>query len=78
MLLSSLLDPELDSLDYNPVAVPVTAKAGMQKAKGGQTLQASWVEASLQLKRGPEEGRKQVKNTLAAEVDPMDQQQISG
>ena len=50
------------------MAVHITAKPSMQKAKGGQTLQASRVEASLQLKRGPEEGRKQAKDTLAAEV----------
>jgi len=49
------------------VAVHVTAKPSMQKAKAGQTLQANRVETSLQLKCGPEKGRKQVKNTLAAE-----------
>lgn len=50
------------------MAVHVMAKPSVQKAKGGQTLQGSRVGASLQLKCGPEEGRKQVKNTLAAEV----------
>lgn len=45
-----------------------TREPSTQKAKGGWTLQASRVEASLQLKHGPEEGRKQVKNNLAAEI----------
>lgn len=66
VLVSSPLDLGLDSLDCNPETVHKTAKLGLQKAKGVQSLQAGRVEASLQLRYGLEDGRKQVKNTPAA------------
>lgn len=51
------------------MAVHTTGEPTIRKVKAGWTLQASKVEASLQLKCGPKEGRKQVRNNLAAEVE---------